>query len=357
MDSDVRFMQQALIEARKGLGRTAPNPAVGAVIVDDGRVVGRGFHPRAGMPHAEIYALKDAGEASRGATIYVTLEPCSHHGKTPPCADALIAAGVSRVVVGTLDPNPLVAGNGIRKLEAAGITVTVGVEEEACRDLIRWYTHWMETGRPYVIIKAAQTLDGRIATASGDSKWISSEDSRRFVHELRDRVDGILVGSKTVLADDPRLTCRIENGRDPLRIVVDRNLEISAAAGVLGEKCIIFTARDPQSRPDLLATETAMVRLDLDSAGHLSWDAMLAELGRRGLHSLVVEGGSGIISDLLQKGRADELLIFVAAKLLGGGKGLVEWGSPEKIADSMRFIIRDVALIGGDIKIEMVPEG
>ncbi|HQP30528.1 MAG TPA: bifunctional diaminohydroxyphosphoribosylaminopyrimidine deaminase/5-amino-6-(5-phosphoribosylamino)uracil reductase RibD, partial [Deltaproteobacteria bacterium] len=214
-------MLQALEQARKGLGRTAPNPPVGAVIVKAGRIIGEGFHPAAGQPHAEIFALKSCKEDPKGATLYVTLEPCRHFGKTPPCTRAIIAAGLRRVVIATRDPNPIMAGKGRQELVDAGIEVVSGVCEDEARDLIRWYTHWMMHKRPFVMVKAAVTLDGRIAAAGGDSKWISSEASRKKVHVWRNEFDAVLVGIGTVIKDDPLLTCRIEGGRDPLRVIID----------------------------------------------------------------------------------------------------------------------------------------
>ena len=234
MDQDTTYMNEAIALARQAIGRTAPNPSVGALVVKDGQVVGRGFHPKAGKPHAEVYALAEAGDNARGAALYVTLEPCNHFGKTPPCTEAIIKAGISRVVVGTLDPNPIVAGKGIERLKDAGIVVDVGICEEECNDLIAWYAFWLMDGRPYVILKAAITLDGRVATATGDSQWISSEESRQYVHELRNQVDGLIVGIGTVLKDDPLLTCRMEGGRDPMRIILDPQLRYPEGCEVPG---------------------------------------------------------------------------------------------------------------------------
>ncbi len=211
-----------------------PTPVSGALVVKDGHIVGRGFHPKAGKPHAEVYALEEAGDKARGASLYVTLEPCNHFGKTPPCTEAIIKAGISRVVAGTLDPNPIVAGKGIERLKEAGIMVDVGICEEKCNDLIEWYAFWLKVGRPYVILKAAITLDGCVATTTGDSQWISSEESRHYVHELRNQVDGLIVGIGTVLKDDPLLTCRMEGGRDPMRIILDPQLHISPGCEVPG---------------------------------------------------------------------------------------------------------------------------
>ena len=264
MKGDSRYMQRAVTLARKGLGRTAPNPPVGAVVVSGSRIVGEGFHPRAGEPHAEVFALRQAGDAARGATLYVTLEPCSHHGRTPPCVDAVLEAGIARVVVGSVDPNPLVACRGIRALRSQGVKVEVGVSRRQTAELIKWYASWVEKGRPYVIAKAAMTLDGRIAAPSGDSRWISSEESRALVHVLRDRVDGILVGIGTVVEDNPLLTCRKSEGRDPLRIVIDPGYRVPAASHCLGERAVILTARDPGERPEIVRTGSRVIRLTAD---------------------------------------------------------------------------------------------
>jgi len=348
------FMGQAIRLAMRGLGRTAPNPPVGSIIVDKGKVVGEGFHPKAGMPHAEVYALRAAGGAARGASMYVTLEPCVHHGKTPPCVDAIISAGIKRVVIGAADPNPVVKGKGIEKLKAHGIDVSLGVMQQECEDLISWYTKWMVYKRPYVILKAAMTLDGRIATATGDSKWITSEESRKMVHELRNQVDAVLVGMGTVIKDNPLLTCRIPGGRDPLRVVVDKDLEIPPDAKCVGKGCLVFTLKDPGERKDLSAKGTSLVRLDMDTEGRIPWDDMLAYLGRMGLHALMVEGGSSINSSILKAGKVDRILAFIAPKIMGGGLPVVDWDSPDRAEDAMRVRITCVKTVGTDALIEAV---
>lgn len=344
-------MQLALEQARIGLGRTAPNPPVGAVIVKDSRVIGMGFHPAAGQPHAEIFALKSCKEDPKGATLYVTLEPCCHYGKTPPCTKAIIEAGLKRVVIATLDPNPKVAGKGRQELMNAGIEVVSGVCEDEARDLIRWYTHWMTHRRPFVMVKAATTLDGRIAAAGGDSKWISSEDSRFRVHQWRNEFDAVLVGIGTVLKDDPLLTCRIEGGRDPIRVIIDPELQIPAQALCLGERCMVLCAVKPEKRPDLAASGTKIVHLDVKTQGTLDWTAVLDHLGSLGLHSLMVEGGGGIYSSLLQTDLVDELRIFLAPKLLGGGIPLIDWGKPQRIDQSLKLVFDKVEMTGGDVLI------
>jgi diaminohydroxyphosphoribosylaminopyrimidine deaminase/5-amino-6-(5-phosphoribosylamino)uracil reductase len=356
MDQDSVYMQEAITLAKQGLGRTAPNPPVGAVVVKDGCIVGKGFHPGAGMPHAEVYALDSSGDLAGGATLYVTLEPCNHHGRTPPCTEAVIRAGISRVVIGCVDPNLKVSGKGIERLRASGIRVDVGVCEEEAKDLITWYASWLRTSRPFVILKAAVTLDGRIAAAGGDSRWISSEESRMLVHELRDRVDGVLVGIGTVKNDDPLLTCRMEGGRDPLRIILDPEFEIAPEAKCLGEGSLLFTARPHDSRPEVTEQGTKVIRVEPDASGMLPWDRVLAHLGGMGLHAVMVEGGNGVYSSLLRSGLVDKLMIFIAPKILGGGIPLASLGSPESIAQSVKLVITGVRRTGTDILAEAVLE-
>ena len=328
MDSAEQFMQQALELARRGLGRTSPNPAVGAVVVSGGEVVGSGFHPAAGMPHAEIYALRDAGQRARGADLYVTLEPCSHMGKTPPCADAIIRAGVARVFVGCQDPNLKVHGAGLARLNAAGIATHCGVLEEECRRLIAPFAQWMRTGRPLVTLKAALTLDGWLATASGDSRWISNEMSRLRVHQLRNEVDAIMVGAGTVLKDDPLLTTRLpEGGHDALRVIVDRDLETpetarlfhsSSEAGTL----ILTSERASEERAGRLRAQGAEVVRLADVGDALDMTAVLMQLGRRGVQHVLVEGGSRLNASLWRAGLVNRLMLFIAPKILGGGDGV-----------------------------------
>jgi diaminohydroxyphosphoribosylaminopyrimidine deaminase/5-amino-6-(5-phosphoribosylamino)uracil reductase len=357
MEQDIFFMTQAIALARQAVGRTAPNPSVGALVVKAGRVVGKGFHPKAGLPHAEVYALKEALGKTLGATLYVTLEPCNHFGKTPPCSEAVIDAGISRVVVGTLDPNPIVAGKGIKRLKDAGIHVDVGICEDECKDLIVWYATWLIKERPYVILKAAITLDGRIAAATGDSRWISSEESRRHVHELRNRADGVMVGIGTVATDNPMLTCRMEGGRDPVRIILDPEFRVPEDARCLGQSAVVFTAKPPDTRPEITRQGTKVVRIEADSPGVLPWTSMLGHLAKMGLHAVMVEGGSHVYSSLLKSGYVDKLLLFIAPRILGGGIPLVDWGKPELIADSLKIVITKVHLLGGDILVEGALEG
>lgn len=350
-------MREALSLAGQALGRTAPNPSVGAVVVKDGRVVGRGFHPGAGMPHAEVYALGEAGENARGATLYVTLEPCCHFGRTPPCTDAVIASGISRVVAGTLDPNPVVSGEGMRRLAEAGVEVEAGVLEQECGELILWYRTWIGKKRPYVIMKAALSIDGRIAASSGDSKWISSQESRTCVHELRNRVDAVLVGNGTVAVDDPFLTCRIPGGRDPLRIVLDAGLSTSPSARCLGPGSVIFTSAPQERWKEHLGAGTKVVGIEADPNGRLPWPDVLGKMHEMGLHAVMVEGGKGVFSTLFASGLVDRLMFFIAPMLLGGGVPLVDWGATERVAQAHRFVVTRVDRMGPDILVEGSPGG
>lgn len=320
---DTKFMRLALTAGRKGLGRTSPNPPVGAVIVRRGDVVGTGYHHRAGEPHAEIEALRAAGRRARGATLYVTLEPCNHHGRTPPCSEAVAAAGLRRVVIGTPDPNPSVAGGGADRLRSAGLEVASGTLQHECDELIAFFRKHVRTGRPFVTLKLAASLDGRIATATGDSRWITGPASRRHVHHLRDIHDAVLVGAETAILDDPELTCRRRGGRNPLRVVVDGRLRLPVqaklVAGAAAVPTLVFTARgaDPQRVAELRAAGVDVVAIP-GRAGILPWKRILSELGRRGASSVLVEGGSQVATALLRARLVDRLNLFLAPKLLGG---------------------------------------
>ncbi len=327
MTDHEQFMQRALELGRRGEGRTGPNPAVGAVVVRAGEIIGEGFHPRAGEPHAEIFALRQAGGAAAGADLYVTLEPCCHQGKTGPCVTAVLAAGISRVFVGTTDPNPRVAGNGIAALRAAGVTVTVGVLEGECRRLIAPFAKHITTGLPYLILKAAITLDGRTATTTGDSQWISGEESRLAVHRLRDTVDAVMVGIGTVLHDDPRLTTRLPGGgRDAMRIVVDADLRIPEAAAVLtpdssAPTLIATTRRASPEKIERLTARGVRVLTATEQEGRIELTELLRKLGELGVQSILLEGGSRLNAAALQAGVVDRVAIFIAPLLLGGSRG------------------------------------
>lgn len=354
-------MRLALREAAKGLGRTSPNPCVGAVVVKDGAVVARGYHRRAGSPHAEVNALNAAGESARGATLYVTLEPCNHQGRTPPCTERILASGVRRVVAGMDDPNPQVAGGGNAYLAGRGLEVVTGVLARECLAQNRPFVKHITTGRPWVIMKAAMSMDGRIATRTGDSKWITGEAARGRSHRWRDRVDAILVGVETALADDPALTARPggRRGRDPLRVVLDSRLRLPPAALMLRQESPAATwvfcgpAAAAKRRAALVAAGAVVKEVATSPHGGLDLPAVLAELGRHGVTSLLVEGGGRVHAAFLRDNLCDQACLFVAPMFIGaeglpavGGLGL------ERIAEGRRFRPQAVRRLGEDFMIE-----
>lgn len=328
--SPVEWMRLAVRDGRRALGRTSPNPPVGAVLVRDGDLVGRGHTAPPGGPHAEIVALREAGPAARGATLYTTLEPCAHYGRTPPCVDAIVAAGVTTVYAAAIDPFPAVSGRGVARLREAGLAVTIGVGEEEAQELHGAYMRRLATGRPEVTAKWAMTLDGRIATRTGHSRWITGPEARHEAHRLRDRVDAILVGVKTVLADDPLLTTRLPSGEagaggphDPLRVVLDSRGRTPPEAAILrpsasGRALIACTAAAPRSRRDAWRDRGADV-IVIDGAGPgVDLPRLLDELGARGVNSLLVEGGAETLGSFFAAGLVDRAWVFIAPKLIGG---------------------------------------
>lgn len=320
---DESVMSRALALAERGRGHVEPNPMVGAVLVRDGGIIGEGWHQRFGDPHAEVNALAAAGAAARGATLYVTLEPCCHHGKTPPCTDAIIRAGVARVVAAMADPFPQVAGRGLAALRQAGIEVVAGVGETAARELNAPYVKLHATGQPYVIAKWAMTLDGRIATRKGDARWVSGEAARQRVHQLRGRVDAILIGIGTALADDPWLTARPPGPRTATRVVLDTRLRLPLASQLVqtarAAPLLVVHAEgvDGGARRALEADGCECLALPVAN-NQLLLTALLAEMGRRRWTNLLIEGGAGILGSFLDAGAIDEVWIFVAPKLIGG---------------------------------------
>ncbi|MEH1852122.1 MAG: bifunctional diaminohydroxyphosphoribosylaminopyrimidine deaminase/5-amino-6-(5-phosphoribosylamino)uracil reductase RibD [Nostoc sp.] len=318
-DFDSRMMLRCLELARRALGRTSPNPLVGAVIVKDGKIVGEGFHPRAGEPHAEVVALKAAGVgAARGATIYVSLEPCNHYGRTPPCSEGLIQAGVAKVVVGMVDPNPLVAGGGIARLRAAGIEVLVGVEEEACRQLNEAFVHRILYKRPLGILKYAMTLDGKIATTSGHSAWVTSQEARNEVHQLRAGCDAIIVGGNTVRQDNPYLTSHQLEAHNPLRVVMSRHLNLPESAHLwqtTDAPTLVLTQKgaNPDFQELLLKQGVEVVELT-----SLTPDKAMAYLYERGFCSVLWECGGTLAASAIAQGAVQKVLAFIAPKIIGG---------------------------------------
>jgi diaminohydroxyphosphoribosylaminopyrimidine deaminase/5-amino-6-(5-phosphoribosylamino)uracil reductase len=322
-ETDETFMNLACRLAIRGRGRTRPNPMVGAVLVRRGRVFGTGYHRSPGSPHAEVVAIERAEADPKGATLYVNLEPCAHHGRTPPCVDLILAKKIRRVVIGTKDTNPLVNGRSIATLRRRGVQVTCGILEDKCRRLNEAFFKFVETGKPFVILKAAMTLDGKIASSSGRSQWISCPASRKKVHRLRSRVDAILVGIGTVLEDDPRLTVRgIPDARNPCRVVMDSRLRIPLTARVLepeAETLVATTHLAPKKKVAALAERgVAVETFAPNRAGRVPLGQLLRRLGKRGIQDVLVEGGSQLYTTALEAKEADKLVMFVAPLLLGG---------------------------------------
>ncbi|MGE5027302.1 MAG: bifunctional diaminohydroxyphosphoribosylaminopyrimidine deaminase/5-amino-6-(5-phosphoribosylamino)uracil reductase RibD [Betaproteobacteria bacterium] len=356
--ADHEFMARALRLAEKGLYTTTPNPRVGCVIVRDGEVIGEGWHERAGEPHAEIFALKQAGEQARGATVYVSLEPCSHHGRTPPCAAALIRAGVARVVVAMVDPNPQVAGEGLAQLQQAGIQTDIGLMEKQARELNIGFVSRMTSGRPWLRLKIAASLDGKTALNNGVSQWITGADARRDVHRLRARSCAVLTGIGTVLADDPSLNVRdAETSRQPLRIVVDSTLKMPPTAKMLAlGEALVVTASGDQAKAGRLREAGAEVLVLPPQDGRVDLARMLDELGRRGINEITVEAGRGLNGALVRQGLVDEVVIYFAPLLLGDrARGMFDL--PELSAMDERCELRmvDVAMVGRDVRIRALP--
>lgn len=355
-ERDEMFMREALRIARNAEGRTSPNPLVGAVIVRDGSIVAEGWHRKAGTPHAEVHALRMAGDLAKGATLYVTLEPCAHVGRTGPCAVAVRDAGIRRVVVAMSDPNPLVAGKGIQILRDAGVEVTVGVCEAEARQLNEVFLHWITTGRPFVVLKTAMTLDGKIATASGASKWITGEAARLRVHELRDRYDAILAGIGTALADDPSLTTRLPDrtGKNPVRIIVDSNARLPLTSNVVtdgqAQTIVAVTEAAPEERVAALREHGVDV-LTCGTGSHVDLVQLMQELGRREIASVLVEGGGTVNFSLLAAGLVDKVHAFVAPKIVGGrtAKTPVEGEGFAQLADSVQLTQLTAESVGGDV--------
>jgi diaminohydroxyphosphoribosylaminopyrimidine deaminase/5-amino-6-(5-phosphoribosylamino)uracil reductase len=354
-------MARALELARLGLATTDPNPRVGCVIAAGERVVGEGWHRRAGEPHAEVFALQAAGEAARGATAYVTLEPCCHHGRTPPCADALVAAGIGRVVYAMRDPNPRVDGGGAARLAAAGVAVEGGVLECEAMELNRGFASRMTRGRPWVAVKLAASLDGGTALPGGESRWITGEAARADVQRLRARSSAVMTGSGTVIADDPRLDVRLPGTeRQPLRVVLDSRLRTPPGARILappGTALILCSEAEP-GRAAALREAGAEVLAVGSSAGGVDLAAALAALAARQVNELLVECGAGLAGALLSAGLADELLLYLAPTLLGrGARPLAELETPASLAGRLQFSIVESQDVGGDLLLRLRPRG
>ncbi|MXQ52193.1 bifunctional diaminohydroxyphosphoribosylaminopyrimidine deaminase/5-amino-6-(5-phosphoribosylamino)uracil reductase RibD [Shimazuella alba] len=342
MSNDEQWMSLAIQLAKATAGQTSPNPMVGAVVVKENRLLGSGAHLRAGTPHAEVHALRMAGEEAQGSTIFVTLEPCNHFGRTPPCTEKIIECGVKRVVIGSGDPDKLVAGKGIARLKEAGIEVVEGVLEQECLQLNEAYFYHRRTGMPFVTLKTATTLDGKIATANGDSRWITGEESRAFVHQLRHEQDAILVGANTVIADDPELTTRLPQGDGihPVRVILDSKLRTPITAKILDiskASTWIFTTDDKDLFKEAAFQEAGVQVISTGRGPKVDITKVLEILGEKGILSLMVEGGSQINASMLRGNHVHKVIAFLAPKFLGGISSPSSIGgeSPEKMSEAL----------------------
>lgn len=348
-------MDLALKNAQAMKGQTDPNPLVGSVIVNDNRIVGVGAHLKAGEAHAEINALRMAGDQAKGGTIYVTLEPCSHHGRTGPCAVAIVEAGIKKVVIATLDPNPIVAGNGVKILEDAGIEVVTGVMEDEARKMNEVFNKFIVTKKPFVTLKAGITLDGKVASHTFSSKWITSEEARYDVHQLRSENMAILVGINTVLKDDPALTARIPNGRNPIRIIMDSSLRIPLEAQVITDKqaeTIIFTSQSYDKEKRKVLEDLNIIVIETSGTEHVNPLDVVTMLGEKGISSLFIEGGGNINAAFLENKLVDKVILYFAPKLIGGKNAptFLEGTGIDQMTDAVDLIDTDIQRIGQDFK-------
>jgi len=360
--TDESYIRLAIEIAKKGAGKVSPNPMVGAVIVKNERILGAGFHEKFGSKHAEINAIEKVKENIEGATLFTNLEPCSHYGKTPPCVDRIISEKIKRVVIGTLDMNPLISGKGVKKLKSAGIDVKVGVLENECIELNKFFFKYVTKKLPYVSLKAAQTIDGKIADKSGESSWISSLQSRKYVHSLRAKYDAVLVGKGTVEKDDPKLTVRLVEGRNPKRVILDANLDIKLSHRIFTKNndrnLIVITSKKNAGKKRkinklnslgalvLFAKEESGEKVDLKSA--------LRELYKIGIASVLVEGGSEVFTSFVKENLFDDMLMFISPRILGCGVPLIGNLGIKNLQKSVKAKIGNVEKIGDDILLELL---
>lgn len=382
MLDDKTFMQRALTLAARGKGRTSPNPMVGAVIVKNNKIIAGGYHKKAGTPHAEILALKKAGAKARGATLYVNLEPCCHtEKKTPPCTKAIIKAGIKKVVTAMIDPNSKVSGRGIRELQNAGIETRAGIMRTEAERLNEAFIKFISKKEPFVILKIAQSLDGKIATAKGESKWITGEDARKYVHKLRNEVDAVLVGIGTVKKDNPLLTCRIKGGRNPFRVIVDSSLQIPLNAKILkhkdGKTIIATLSTNPPTPPFEKGGQRGIIpkkfladyqkKIDVlrnrgvqilttkkDKNGMVNLKSLMKKLAKLDISSVMIEGGSCINASAVSSGIVDKIMMFTACKIIGGTDAIPSFGgkSPSVLSRAKTLKNTSIKTIGKDILIE-----
>lgn len=356
---DEFYIKRALELAEKGAGKVNPNPLVGAVLVKNNKIIGEGYHKSYGSAHAEVNAISNAAESTEGATIYVTLEPCCHYGKTPPCVNAIIKNKIKRVVVGALDQNPLVAGKGIKILRDHGIEVTTGILEAECKKINEIFMKFINTKKPFVIMKSAMSLDGKTAAFTGDSKWITSEESRLQVHKLRNRVSAIMVGIGTVLTDNPMLTCRIPGGSNPKRIIVDSKMRIPLEAKALNQEdnaltIVAATEKAPKEKLQQLTAKGIQVLILPEYKDKVDLAALIIKLGELNIDSILLEGGSTLNYSALEQGIVDKVQFYIAPKIIGGenAKTPVGGAGASKLIDCFKLNDLDVKKIGEDILIE-----
>ena len=358
--SEAELMRRAIELAKKGEGFVNPNPMVGAVIVKDGRIIGEGYHERYGELHAERNAIASLTESAWGATIYVTLEPCCHYGKTPPCTEAIIENKISRVVIGSRDPNPLVAGGGVKILREAGIEVKEDFLKDECDELNPVFFHYITTGLPYIVLKYAMTMDGKIATKTGASKWITGDKSRREVQHLRHKYMAIMAGIGTVLADDPMLNTRIEGLKSPVRVICDTALKIPVDSSIVKtaneyKTIVAYSSGDEAREKALKSKGVVLEKLPLKN-GHVDMTALMKRLSELKIDSVLVEGGGALNDSLLREGLADRVEVFIAPKIFGGADAVtpVEGIGTDSVDDASRFRLKDVAYHGEDVQLSYV---
>lgn len=358
---DEKYMRLAIELAEKGKGRTSPNPMVGAVIVKNGEIVGMGYHQKAGTPHAEVNAIKDAGDNAKNSTMYVNLEPCSHYGRTPPCTDAIIKAGISRVVIAMTDPNPKVNGKGKAILESQGIEVLTGILEQEARKLNEVFIKYITTGMPFVTIKSAMSLDGKIATFCGKSKWISCDDSRLLVHQIRNEVDAIIIGIGTVLCDNPTLTTRIPDGRDAIRIVLDSKARIPLDSNILNlnseaKTIVAVTGLAEKERIDQLK-KSAEVLIVPEKDGKVNLTELMKKLAEMEITNILIEGGAEVNASALKEKIVDKIMFFIAPKIIGGNSapGPIGGEGVEDPSKAIKLIDISVTQSGEDILVIGTP--
>lgn len=359
-EKDIFYMKKTIGLAKKGEGNTSPNPMVGALVVKSGKIVGRGYHKYYGGPHAEVYALEEAGNKAEGATIYVNLEPCSHYGKTPPCSSKIIKAGIKRAVIAMVDPNPRVAGNGIKQLRSAGIEVEVGILKKEAAKLNEAFIKYITSDLPFIYLKTAQTLDGYLATKSGDSKWITNQKARLIGHQLRHKVDAILVGIGTVIEDDPQLTTRLKDGRgkDSIRIIIDAELEIPLEARVINQESNVNTIIvcgdkvDEIKKEKLIKKENVeILSLPLNAEHRIPLKKLLTIVHDRCISSVLVEGGGKINYSFLKMNLVDKIYAFIAPKILGGNDGISVFSGdgPESMSEVRKIKEVEYRIVGDNI--------